>query len=99
MNLQGPERRYDVDYADLANLVYASPVGKPGQGRGELLFGEGNAQLPSAQGVRLSGKLAELDLGPLFKAFPATQKITVQLIGPNGQKGLEATPNKATVAF
>ncbi|GGU58995.1 hypothetical protein GCM10009504_15060 [Pseudomonas laurentiana] len=45
------------------------------------------------------GKLAELDLGPLFKAFPATQKITVQLIGPNGQKGLEATPNKATVAF
>lgn len=62
MNLQGPERRYDVDYADLANLVYASPVGKPGQGRGELLFGEGNAQLPSAQGVRLSGKLAELDV-------------------------------------
>ncbi|WP_409281157.1 DUF2796 domain-containing protein [Pseudomonas defluvii] len=45
------------------------------------------------------GKLADLDLSPLFKAFPATQKITVQLIGPNGQKGLEATPNKATVAF
>ncbi|WP_428835330.1 ZrgA family zinc uptake protein [Pseudomonas peli] len=29
---------------------------------------------------------------PLFKAFPATQKINVQLIGPNGQKGVEATP-------
>ena len=44
-------------------------------------------------------KLTELDLAPLFKAFPATQKINVQLIGPNGQKGVEATPAKAAVAF
>lgn len=44
-------------------------------------------------------KLAQLDLAPLFKAFPATQKINVQLIGPNGQKGLETTPAKAAVAF
>ncbi|WP_406820750.1 DUF2796 domain-containing protein [Pseudomonas sp. KnCO4] len=44
-------------------------------------------------------KLAQLDLAPLFKAFPATQKINVQLIGRNGQKGVEATPAKAAVAF
>lgn len=44
-------------------------------------------------------KLAQVDLAPLFKAFPATQKINVQLIGPNGQKGVETTPAKATVAF
>ncbi|WP_144170348.1 DUF2796 domain-containing protein [Pseudomonas sp. Kh13] len=44
-------------------------------------------------------KLAQLDLAPLFKAFPATQKINVQLIGPNGQKGLVTTPAKAAVAF
>ncbi|UVL89901.1 DUF2796 domain-containing protein [Pseudomonas sichuanensis] len=44
-------------------------------------------------------KLAQLDLGPLFKAFPQTQKINVQLIGPNGQKGVEATAAKAVVAF
>ncbi|MGY4524396.1 DUF2796 domain-containing protein [Pseudomonas sp. UBA4617] len=44
-------------------------------------------------------KLAQLDLAPLFKAFPAMQKINVQLIGPNGQKGLETTPAKAAVAF
>ena len=44
-------------------------------------------------------KLAQVDLAPLFKSFPATQKINVQLIGPNGQKGLETTPTKATVAF
>lgn len=44
-------------------------------------------------------KLSQVDLTPLFKAFPATQKINVQLIGPNGQKGVEATPGKAAVAF
>ena len=44
-------------------------------------------------------KLSSLDLTPLFKAFPATQKINLQLIGPNGQKGVEATPSKAVVAF
>ncbi|XBT44451.1 DUF2796 domain-containing protein [Pseudomonas viridiflava] len=44
-------------------------------------------------------KLVQVDLAPLFKAFPATQKINVQLIGPNGQKGVETTPAKAAVAF
>lgn len=44
-------------------------------------------------------KMTQLDLAPLFKAFPATQKINVQLIGPNGQKGVETTPAKAAVAF
>jgi len=43
--------------------------------------------------------LTQIDLAPLFKAFPATQKINVQLIGPKGQKGVEATPAKAAVAF
>jgi ABC-type antimicrobial peptide transport system, ATPase component len=37
-------------------------------------------------------KLAQIDLTPLYKAFPATQKINVQLIGPNGQKGVETSP-------
>ncbi|MEW2972319.1 DUF2796 domain-containing protein [Pseudomonas juntendi] len=44
-------------------------------------------------------KLTQLDLPPLYKAFPATQKINVQLIGPNGQKGVETSPAKAMVAF
>ncbi|SUD67151.1 putative zinc-binding protein [Pseudomonas putida] len=44
-------------------------------------------------------KLSQLDLTPLFKTFPATQKINVQLIGPSGQKGLETSPAKAVVAF
>ncbi|MDG9873127.1 DUF2796 domain-containing protein [Pseudomonas juntendi] len=44
-------------------------------------------------------KLTQLDLAPLYKAFPATQKINVQLIGPNGQKGVETSPAKALVAF
>ncbi|MCX2890306.1 MULTISPECIES: DUF2796 domain-containing protein [Pseudomonas] len=44
-------------------------------------------------------KLAQIDLTPLYKTFPATQKINVQLIGPNGQKGVETSPAKAVVAF
>lgn len=44
-------------------------------------------------------KLTQIDLAPLYKAFPATQKINVQLIGPNGQKGVETSPAKAVVAF
>ncbi|MBF8776659.1 DUF2796 domain-containing protein [Pseudomonas fulva] len=44
-------------------------------------------------------KLTQIDLSPLFKAFPATQKINVQLIGPNGQKGVETAPTKAVVTL
>ncbi|MDF0731335.1 DUF2796 domain-containing protein [Pseudomonas entomophila] len=44
-------------------------------------------------------KLTQIDLAPLYKAFPQTQKINVQLIGPNGQKGVETTPAKAVVSF
>ncbi|MEE1868872.1 DUF2796 domain-containing protein [Pseudomonas auratipiscis] len=42
-------------------------------------------------------QLGKLDLSPLFKAFPATQKIQVQLIGPNGQQGIEATAANASI--
>lgn len=43
--------------------------------------------------------LQQLDLGELFKRFPATEKIQVQLIGPNGQQGLELTPAQPTLSF
>jgi len=43
--------------------------------------------------------LTSLDLGPLFERFPATQKIQVQLIGPNGQQGLELMPSNSRLSF
>ncbi|WP_339413129.1 DUF2796 domain-containing protein [Pseudomonas sp. EA_35y_Pfl2_R5] len=43
--------------------------------------------------------LKQLDLGELFKRFPATEKIQVQLIAPNGQQGLELTPAQPTLSF
>ncbi|MGC5704196.1 DUF2796 domain-containing protein [Pseudomonas sp. NFXW11] len=43
--------------------------------------------------------LKTLDLGQIFKTFPATQKIQVQLISPNGQQGVEATAKAATLKF
>ena len=44
-------------------------------------------------------KLTQIDLSPLFKTFPQTQKVNVQLIAPNGQKGVEITPAQAVVTF
>ncbi|MGY2210433.1 DUF2796 domain-containing protein [Pseudomonas pergaminensis] len=43
--------------------------------------------------------LGNLDLTQVFKTFPATQKIQVQLIGPSGQQGVEATAQAATLKF
>ncbi|MGE8408553.1 MAG: YhdP family protein [Pseudomonas sp.] len=62
MNLQGAERRFDAAYADLASFAYAMPSGKPEQGRGELLLGGGSAQLPTVQGLRIKGRVAQADV-------------------------------------
>ena len=43
--------------------------------------------------------LGNLDLSQVFKTFPATQKIQVQLIGPSGQQGVDATDTAATLKF
>jgi len=43
--------------------------------------------------------LGNLDLTQVFKTFPATQKIQVQMIGPSGQQGVDATATAATLKF
>ncbi|AMS18790.1 zinc-binding protein [Pseudomonas synxantha] len=43
--------------------------------------------------------LGNLDLRQVFKTFPATTKIQVQLIGPSGQQGVDATATAATLKF
>lgn len=64
MTLQGPERRFWVTYADLANLTFASPSGNMAEGRGEVFLGQGRAVLPDAKGLRVRGALSELDIAP-----------------------------------
>jgi uncharacterized protein (TIGR02099 family) len=64
MNLQGAEKRIDVTYADIASLAYAAPGANLADGRGELLLGQGTAQLPDARGLRVRGSLDSLDLAP-----------------------------------
>jgi uncharacterized protein (TIGR02099 family) len=64
MTLQGPERRIDASYADLARFAYAAPVDNLAQGRGELVLGGGDASLPAGQGLRVRGRLDALDLAP-----------------------------------
>ncbi|MBZ9664700.1 DUF2796 domain-containing protein [Pseudomonas sp. LMG 31766] len=46
-----------------------------------------------------ANELKQLDLAELFKRFPATEKIQVQLIGPNGQQGVELTPTQPRLSF
>lgn len=43
--------------------------------------------------------LAAIDLSELFKRFPATDKIQVQLIGPNGQQGAELSAAQPRLRF
>jgi uncharacterized protein (TIGR02099 family) len=64
MTLQGAERRYWVNYGELANFTFAAPPGNFAEGRGELFLGNGNAVLPGAKGLRVRGVLSELDVGP-----------------------------------
>ncbi|MGV8919137.1 MAG: YhdP family protein [Pseudomonas sp.] len=64
MTLQGAERQFWVNYGSLANLVFAAPSGKMGEGRGELFLGQGSAVLPDSKGLRLRGTLSELDIAP-----------------------------------
>jgi uncharacterized protein (TIGR02099 family) len=64
MTLQGTDRRYWVNYGELANFTYEAPAGNFTDGRGELLLGGGRAVVPGAKGLRVRGTLSELDVGP-----------------------------------
>ena len=45
------------------------------------------------------GALSTLNLTNIFKTFPATQKIQVQLISASGQQGAEVTAKSAALKF
>lgn len=61
MTLQGNERRYWLDHAELASLAFAAPAGQLAEGRGELRLGPGAASLPGGKGLRVRGRIDELD--------------------------------------
>ncbi|WP_271410814.1 YhdP family protein [Pseudomonas sp. Q1-7] len=64
MTLDGDERRYWLDYGGLASLALAAPVGKLDDARGELVLGGASARLPGEQGLRVRGRVEELDVAP-----------------------------------
>lgn len=45
------------------------------------------------------GALKQIGLAPLFRTFPATRLVQVQLITPNGQRGLDASTDNALLKF
>ncbi|WP_349572067.1 YhdP family protein [Azotobacter salinestris] len=80
MTLDGAERRYRLDYADRASLALAAPSGRFDEGRGELLLGGGQAQLPTARGLWLRGRIATLDWDAWQAALtPLTSQGTEQV--------------------
>ncbi|WP_371926354.1 YhdP family protein [Pseudomonas sp. D(2018)] len=64
MTLDGDERRYWLDYAGLASLALAAPVGKLDEARGDLVLGGGTATPPGGKGLRIRGRVDELDTAP-----------------------------------
>lgn len=84
MTLQGNERRYWFDYAELASLAFAAAPGQLLQGRGELRLGGGAASLPGDPGLRVNGRLSALDWG----AWQAVGKR--YLGGPGNLGGVQA---------
>ena len=48
---------------------------------------------------RQPAALEALDLGELFRRFPATERLQVQLIGPRGQQGSELGPARSRLTL
>lgn len=61
MSLGGREQRYWLEYAELLSLSFAASAGQFNQGRGELRLADGPASLPTNPGLRVRGRVAELD--------------------------------------
>ncbi|VXC53443.1 conserved hypothetical protein [Pseudomonas sp. 8AS] len=84
MTLQGNERRYWFDYAELASLAFAATPGQLLQGRGELRLGGGAASLPGDPGLRVKGRLSQLD-------WSAWQAVGKRYLGGQGNpSGVQA---------
>ena len=62
MTLNGPERRYEATYQGLADAVIVAPPDRLTEARGEVVLGNGTANLPSGQGIRVRGVLDRLVL-------------------------------------
>jgi len=78
MSFGGAEQRYGLDYANVASFTLASPAGKFDQSRGELRIGDGPAILPTSRGVRVRGRVEQVDLAEWQKAIEPYQQASRQ---------------------
>ncbi|MCU1715635.1 YhdP family protein [Pseudomonas sp. 5P_3.1_Bac2] len=62
MTLGGSERRYWLDYDKLLSLSFAAKPGQFNQGRGEIRLSDGPALLPTSAGLRVRGRVSQVDL-------------------------------------
>jgi len=78
MSFGGTEQRYWLDYADVASFTLAAPPGQFDQSRGELRLGDGPAILPPSRGVRVRGRVAQVNLAEWQKAIEPYQQSSRQ---------------------
>lgn len=81
MTFGSGEQRYWLDYANVASFTLAAPPGQFNQSRGELRLGDGPAILPTARGVRVRGRVAEVNLAAwqeVIKPYEQTSRQDAQ---------------------
>ena len=78
MSFGGTEQRYWLDYANVASFTLAAPPGQFDQSRGELRLGDGPAILPPSRGVRVRGRVAQVNLAEWHKAIEPYQQSSRQ---------------------
>ncbi|KIP98473.1 MULTISPECIES: YhdP family protein [Pseudomonas] len=78
MTFGSGEQRYWLDYANVASFTLAAPPGQFNQSRGELRLGDGPAILPTARGVRVRGRVAEVNLAAWQEAIKPYEQTSRQ---------------------
>ncbi|WP_434456847.1 TIGR02099 family protein [Stutzerimonas urumqiensis] len=91
MTLDGPERLYWLRHEDLASLAYAAPANDWRRGRGELRLGGAAARLPATDGLRVEGRLAQLDWAAWKDAFARYVPADEGISGSGGQPAGESS--------
>jgi len=82
MSLGAAEQRYWLEYANLLSLTFAANPGQLNQGRGEIRLADGPASLPTSQGLRVRGRVTELD----WSAWQAVLKPYVSVQANDAQQ-------------
>jgi len=96
--LFGLPQECNLQKHDLASPLFDAPASKTHGHDGEHQ-GHNDVLASYRFDCRKAESLAGLDVSPLFSRYPGTESIQVQLVGPNGQQGVELSAKNPRVNF